>query len=120
MSFASITGESAIAIADSIRDLIARGNLGPGEPLPSVRALATERGVNRNTVATAYASLVTAGVVETRGRGGTFVRNLVAVEGEGAPATGGTLNLADGNPDADLLPQLPALWGTRCRYTALR
>ena len=115
MTVSSITGESAATIADSVRDLIARGHLRPGEALPPVRALAAAREVNRNTVATAYASLVTAGVVETRGRGGTIVRELVTVAGEGASSPGGTVNLADGNPDPDLLPPLPDLRGYSMR-----
>lgn len=111
MLISLIAGESAAAIADSIRDLIVRGDLRPGESLPSVRALAVERGVNRNTVASAYAALAAAGVVETRRRGGTIVTSLVTVAGEGVSTPGGTVNLADGNPDRDLMPPLPGLAG---------
>ncbi|MDT0331536.1 aminotransferase class I/II-fold pyridoxal phosphate-dependent enzyme [Nocardiopsis lambiniae] len=111
MSEPTITGDSASAIADSVRDLIARGELRPGDVLPSVRALAVRRGVNRNTVAAGYAALAAAGIVETRRRGGTVVRALVPVAGEGAPAPGVAVNLADGNPDPALLPALPDLRG---------
>ncbi|MBB5492441.1 aminotransferase class I/II-fold pyridoxal phosphate-dependent enzyme [Nocardiopsis metallicus] len=106
-----ISGDTAAAIADSVRALIARGELRPGEVLPPVRALAARQGVNRNTVAAAYAALAAAGVVETRRRGGTVVRGIVPVPGEGAPAPENTINLADGNPDPALLPPLPDLQG---------
>lgn len=107
----TITGNSAATIADSVRDLIARGQLRAGDVLPPIRALAAQRGVNRNTASAAYTALATAGVVETRRRGGTVVRQTVPVTGEGAPAPGDTVNLADGNPDPALLPPLPDLQG---------
>jgi len=44
-----------------------------GTKLPTVRKLATDLGVAPNTVARAYRELETAGLIETRGRGGTFV-----------------------------------------------
>ncbi|GAB2499030.1 aminotransferase class I/II-fold pyridoxal phosphate-dependent enzyme [Nocardiopsis aegyptia] len=111
MSEPTITGDSAAAIADSVRDLIAAERLRPGDPLPPVRALAVRLGVNRNTVAAGYAALAAAGFVETRRRAGTVVRALVPVAGEGAEAAGGAVNLADGNPDPELLPDLPGLQG---------
>ncbi|MBE1458292.1 DNA-binding transcriptional MocR family regulator [Nocardiopsis terrae] len=107
----SITGDTAAAIAASVRGLIAQGKLRPGEVLPSVRGLAARQGVNRNTVAAAYAALAAAGIVETRRRGGTVVRDIPPVPGEGAPAPVNTVNLADGNPDPALLPPLPDLQG---------
>ena len=53
---------------------IAAGQLVPGARLPTVRALADELGIATNTVAAAYRSLEQAGIVEGRGRAGTFVR----------------------------------------------
>jgi DNA-binding transcriptional regulator YhcF (GntR family) len=47
-----------------------------GTRLPTVRALATELGLAANTVARAYRELEEAGMVETRGRAGTFVSAL--------------------------------------------
>lgn len=41
--------------------------------MPTVRELAAELGLAVNTVARAYRELETAGIVETRGRFGTFV-----------------------------------------------
>ena len=49
------------------------GELQPGDRLPTVRRLADDLGVAANTVARAYRELEQAGVIETRGRGGSFV-----------------------------------------------
>ena len=49
------------------------GRLPPGTRLPTVRELAGQLGLAVNTVARAYRELETAGIVETRGRFGTFV-----------------------------------------------
>lgn len=49
------------------------GRLAPGSRLPTVRELAVELGLAPNTVARAYRELETAGILETRGRQGTFV-----------------------------------------------
>ena len=50
-----------------------RGELQPGDRLPTVRRLAEDLGVAANTVARAYRELEQAGVIETRGRAGSFV-----------------------------------------------
>ncbi|MEV7694523.1 GntR family transcriptional regulator [Microbacterium sp. NPDC089189] len=52
---------------------IAAGERGVGSRLPTVRALASELELAPNTVARAYKELEAAGVIETRGRAGTFV-----------------------------------------------
>ena len=44
-----------------------------GSRLPTVRRLADDLGIAPNTVARCYRELETAGVIETRGRGGTIV-----------------------------------------------
>ncbi|GLZ38497.1 GntR family transcriptional regulator [Actinokineospora sp. NBRC 105648] len=49
------------------------GELAVGTKLPTVRALAAELGLAVNTVARSYRELEEAGLVETRGRAGTFV-----------------------------------------------
>ncbi len=49
------------------------GTLAPGQRLPPVRRLADDLGLAVNTVARAYRELEHDGVVETRGRHGTFV-----------------------------------------------
>jgi DNA-binding transcriptional regulator YhcF (GntR family) len=56
-------------IIDGVRD----GRLPAGARLPTVRALAGELNLAVNTVARAYRELESAGVIETRGRFGTFV-----------------------------------------------
>ena len=56
-------------IIDGVRD----GRLAPGTRLPTVRELAGQLGLAVNTVARAYRELESAGVLETRGRFGTFV-----------------------------------------------
>jgi DNA-binding transcriptional regulator YhcF (GntR family) len=52
---------------------IESGRLLPSTKLPTVRRLAGDLGLAANTVARAYRELEMAGLVETRGRQGTFV-----------------------------------------------
>lgn len=52
---------------------IADGQIAAGTRLPPVRRMADDLGLAVNTVARAYRELETAGLVETRGRGGTVV-----------------------------------------------
>jgi DNA-binding transcriptional MocR family regulator len=103
-----IKGTTAAEIAGSVRDQVASGELAPRAGLPPVRVLAAELGVNRNTVALAYRRLVEAGVAETRGRGGTVVAAVpqLAREGAAAGVGGDCVDLASGNPDPMLLPDL--------------
>lgn len=101
----SISGTTAGAIASSIRDLVSRGDFGPGFVLPPIRALATELKVNRNTVAAAYQQLVAAGVAQTRGRLGTAIASVPDLGTEHLLKPG-LIDLASGNPDPDLLPDL--------------
>ncbi|MEW2085337.1 GntR family transcriptional regulator [Streptomyces sp. NPDC005283] len=49
------------------------GALPVGYKLPTVRGLAEDLGLAPNTVAKAYRALETDGVIETRGRNGTFI-----------------------------------------------
>lgn len=56
-------------IIDGVRD----GRLPPGTRLPTVRELAGQLNLAVNTVARAYRELETAGILETRGRFGTYV-----------------------------------------------
>ncbi len=59
-------------IIDGIRD----GKLPPGTRLPTVRELAGQLSLAVNTVARAYRELEAAGILETRGRFGTFVARI--------------------------------------------
>ncbi|WP_420822010.1 GntR family transcriptional regulator [Streptomyces avicenniae] len=56
-----------------IAALASSGDLPVGHRLPTVRGLADDLGLAANTVAKAYRALEGDGVVETRGRHGTFV-----------------------------------------------
>lgn len=49
------------------------GELAAGAKLPTVRQLADELGIAPNTVARAYKELEALGIIETRGRNGSFV-----------------------------------------------
>jgi DNA-binding transcriptional regulator YhcF (GntR family) len=60
-------------VASQIRQLVASGALVPGTTLPPVRQLATELGVNLNTVARAYRLLKAEGFLVTRERTGVSV-----------------------------------------------
>jgi GntR family transcriptional regulator len=63
-----------LQLADQIRYAAASGRLRAGEPLPSIRPLAEELRVNRNTVAKAYAELENQGVIETIPGKGCFLK----------------------------------------------
>lgn len=52
---------------------VSSGEMPPGERLPTVRRLAEDLGLAPGTVARAYRELEAAGIVETRGRHGSFV-----------------------------------------------
>lgn len=53
-------------IADELRGLVAREQLGDGDELPSVRRLGQLVGVNQNTVAKAYRILAEEGLLDLR------------------------------------------------------
>ena len=60
-------------LARAIEGRIHRGSIGPGARLPTVRALAEQLDLAPNTVAKAYRRLEEDGLLEGRGRQGTFV-----------------------------------------------
>lgn len=64
-----------LQIVDQIRSAAASGAIRAGEPLPSIRPLAEDLRVNRNTVAKAYAELESQGVIETLAGKGCFLRS---------------------------------------------
>ena len=101
-----IGGTTAAGIAASVRDLVGMGRLSGGDALPPIRSLSQELGVNRNTVAAAYQLLVAAGVAETHGRGGTAITAVPDVARDGASVRRGLVDLASGNPDPRLLPDV--------------
>ena len=63
-----------LQVVDQVKAAIASGALRPGEALPSIRPLAEDLRVNRNTIAKAYAELEGQGVIETLAGKGCFVR----------------------------------------------
>ena len=63
-----------LQLADQVKSAAASGALRTGESLPSIRPLAEELRVNRNTVAKAYAELEAQGVIETHPGKGCFLR----------------------------------------------
>jgi DNA-binding transcriptional regulator YhcF (GntR family) len=69
-------------IVRQIQDSVASGGLAPGTALPTVRQLAGDLRLNRNTVARAYKQLEERGVILTAGRKGTFVRDNASREVE--------------------------------------
>ncbi|MGW7293400.1 GntR family transcriptional regulator [Streptomyces xiamenensis] len=73
----AIDAASATAPFEQLRAQIAAqaraGTLPAGYRLPTVRGLAEQLGLAANTVAKAYRALESDGVIETRGRNGTFV-----------------------------------------------
>lgn len=100
-----IRGSTAQEIAESVRALIDTAQLRPGDTLPSVRALAEQLGVNRNTVSAAYLALARAGAVVSRGRAGTTVADApVLTEEEGFAPETVLRDIGSGNPDPQFLP----------------
>jgi DNA-binding transcriptional MocR family regulator len=102
---------SASGIAAAVGRLVSDGDLAAGERLPTVRQLAISLDVSPTTVAAAWRMLIDGGVIETRGRSGTYVRN----PGSGGPArfwqlypddAPNHLDLSEGVPDPVLLPPL--------------
>lgn len=69
-------------LRSQIAAMIADRVLQEGTRLPTIRALAGDLDLAPNTVARAYRELEEAGLVETRGRHGTFIRRP-----ENAPAS---------------------------------
>ena len=53
-----------LQVVDQIKAAAASGTVQTGEPLPSIRPLAEELRVNRNTIAKAYGELESQGVIE--------------------------------------------------------
>ena len=60
-------------IRTQVVNAVATGELAHGDPLPSVRSLARDLGVNMHTVNKAYAVLRDEGYVQMRGRSGAYV-----------------------------------------------
>ena len=64
-------------IVDQIKSLISKGDLKPGDRIPSERELAVMLGVSRPSVREAIMVLDAMGFLEARQGGGTYVRSLM-------------------------------------------
>jgi GntR family transcriptional regulator len=64
-----------LQLVDQVKAAVASGAARAGDALPSIRPLAEDLRVNRNTVAKAYTELESQGVIETAAGKGCFVRN---------------------------------------------
>jgi len=62
-----------LQIVEQIRQKVVKGELKPGDQLPTVRQLATDLRVNFNTVARAYRLLDEAGLISTQHGRGTYI-----------------------------------------------
>ena len=62
-----------VQLGEQIRLLIHRGVLKRGDPMPTVRALAVELGINANTVTRVYRELQQEGLLRLERGTGTFV-----------------------------------------------
>lgn len=64
-----------LQLVDQVKAAAASGALRAGEPLPSIRPLAEDLRVNRNTVAKAYTQLEAEGIIESLQGRGCFLRS---------------------------------------------
>ena len=120
MDLALLDDRTPRGIAGAFSRAIRAGELAPGERLPTVRDVAATLGVSPATVSTAWQALRRTGLVDSRGRAGTFVRDAPTpwlsprvqrlVGSESSSVDGVRLDLSRGMPDPELLPSLgPAL-----------
>ncbi|HIH2752730.1 TPA: GntR family transcriptional regulator, partial [Burkholderia lata] len=66
-------GDLSRQLAQALREAVRRGDVRPGDALPSTRLLAAALQVARGTVVDAYAQLIAEGFLESRGGAGTRV-----------------------------------------------
>ena len=102
-----LNGTTAVKIAASAESAVATGKIAAGGRLPAVRALAQQLGVSPATVAAAYRILQERGIAFADGRRGTIIR-YASPAAPPAPALlpPDVRDLATGNPDSELLPDL--------------
>ncbi|MPZ52491.1 MAG: aminotransferase class I/II-fold pyridoxal phosphate-dependent enzyme [Acidimicrobiia bacterium] len=105
--------DSAIRDARHLTAVLERrlgdGRVRAGNRLPTIREVAKTTGLAVNTVAASYRRLVERGLVETRGRAGTFVLDRPGwadLDPDPAPPPD-LVDAATGNPDPALLPEIP-------------
>jgi DNA-binding transcriptional MocR family regulator len=103
-----IEARSAGELVRAVERAVAGGELAPGARLPSVRRLADEVGLSPATVAAGLAELRRRGVVVTEPRRGTRIGDAPPIGSSlrPLPVPPGARDLASGNPDPALLPDL--------------
>lgn len=122
---AAVEGNSPPQIAAGVARLVYQGNINAGDRMPVVKDVAQNLGVSAGTVAAAWKILGDLGLVESRGRSGTLVLPRPnswlppRYRPEPDSAAPVVLNLAEGTPDPDLLPDVTRglLLGTQDRRT---
>ena len=117
LDLSTLTDRSPRGIAGAFSRAIRAGELASGDRLPTVREVGAELGVSPATVSAAWQALRRTGLVVSRGRAGTFVRETplewLSPRQRGLVGPGShdvRLDLSRGTPDPSLLPALgPAL-----------
>ena len=66
-------GDDVTEAVEQIKRAVLSGKIGPGDALPSIRQLANDLELDRNTVAKAYGLLERDSVIQIEGYRGTFV-----------------------------------------------
>jgi len=74
-------------LVSQISFAIASGQISAGEQLPSLRQLALQTGLHRNTIAKVYQQLAGTGLIEIREGSGVYVRQSAAQNSQSAMAT---------------------------------
>lgn len=107
-----IEGRTPVGISAAIGRLISSGQLAAGDRLPTVRELAKQLGISPATVSHAWQALAAAGLIESHGRNGSFVREQASPQRSmfSQPRSDESdlprLDLSRGTPDPQLLPGL--------------
>ncbi len=99
-------GRSVESLVADVEQAVRSGSLTDGSLLPPVRELANRLDLSATTVANAYRTLRLRGIARGEGRRGTFINALSSVGDVDVEVPDGTRNLARGNPDPALLPDL--------------
>jgi GntR family transcriptional regulator / MocR family aminotransferase len=94
-----------VQLCDQIRDRIANGSIAQNSQLPPSRGLATDLGISRSTVVTAYEQLVAEGYIEGRSGSGFYVRELAEID---YPKTTGTVSISVSNEVNQPVPAPPS------------
>lgn len=105
----AVADRSARGIAAAVSRLVTSGQLAAGARLPTVRLVARRLGISPTTVSEAWGSLSKAGVIQTRGRSGSYVLvPRLSTRYSRLTTSPATLpiDLSTGIPDPELLPSL--------------